>query len=155
MKNLILLILFLLAFGAFEVSATSSAPKLQKFETDYCTMFVDGTKDKPEAFKQCCFDHDLRFWFGGSEVQRDLADSKLKECVEKTGHTLIAKMMYYAVRAGKHSPIKNQYQWGWGWTPFEGYKPLSKDQKKVVSDSLDGMSLESDYLKEFKAYYGL
>ena len=151
MRNLILFILLLSLFGVFEASAN----ELQKFETDYCTMFQDGTPSNPNAWKQCCFDHDLRFWFGGSEVQRDLADTRLKSCVEKTGHSFIARAMYYSVRAGRYSPVKNKYQWGWGWKPFEGYKSLTSEQKKLVKTKIQAMDLDPIYLKEFIAFYNL
>ena len=150
----------LFSVGAFEAGAEESSPShkapiLKDFETDYCTMFSEGTSESPNAWKQCCFDHDLRFWFGGSEDQRDLADTRLRDCVEQTGHPKIAKAMYYGVRAGKHSPIKNKYQWGWGWDPFEGYKPLDDQQKETVRKSLGKLDLSDEYLKKFKEIYNL
>lgn len=118
-------------------------------------MFEDGTTEKPRPWRQCCVDHDLRFWFGGNEVQRDLADLRLKSCVEKTGHNFIAKAMYYAVRAGKYSPVKNKFKWGWGWKPFIGYKDLTSAQKIIVKTKLAELKLDPAYLKEFINFYNL
>lgn len=118
-------------------------------------MFEEGTPSKPDAWKQCCYEHDLRFWFGGSGSQRDLADLRLKSCVEKTGHSYIAKAMYYAVRAGKYSPVKHKYKWGWGWTPYKEYESLTSDQKKVVRKKLGKLNIDPKMLKEFLNFYNL
>lgn len=150
LKNIVLL-LFLL-FASAQLFASE---ELVDFETDYCTMFEDGTPSKPMVWKQCCYDHDLRFWFGGSETQRDLADLRLKSCVENTGHQHIAKLMYYAVRAGRYSPVQHKLRWGWGWKPFIGYKDLSLEQKMTVKKKLNQLKLEPAYLKEFLNFYNL
>lgn len=118
-------------------------------------MFQEGTPSKPNAWKHCCFDHDLRFWFGGSEAQRDLADKRLRSCVVKSGHSFIARGMYYAVRAGRYSPIKNKFKWGWGWKPFQGYKKLTLEQRKIVKEKVQTLNLEPVYIKEFLSFYNL
>lgn len=137
------------------VTPTLYAQELQEFKTDFCTMFPDGTKTKADAWKHCCFDHDLRFWFGGSRAQRDLADIRLRSCVEKSGHDIIARAMYYGVRVGRYSPIKNKYKWGWGWIPFKSYTNLDRQQKDLVKARIREMDLDQKYVEEFFKFYNL
>ena len=150
MKDLRVISLIFL-FGA----SSAFASELQKFETDYCTMFQEGTPSNPSAWKHCCLDHDLRFWFGGTKKERYLTDIRLRNCVAATGHGYIASAMYYAVRVGKYSPIKNKYKWGWGWKPFIGYKELTQEQQNIAKEEILKLELDPNYIKEFLEFYEL
>ena len=108
MKNLKLPFLILSLFTALGLKAEDN--KLKAFETDGCTMFVDGTNSRPELWKTCCIEHDLRYWYGGSLSDMDEADNQIKICVEKVAGNAWAQVIYTGISAGHHSPIKNKYQ---------------------------------------------
>ena len=122
----------------FKVSSSRAqeSSTLKTFETDGCTMFLDGTNDNPELWKHCCTYHDLRYWYGGSLKDQDQSDLKLKQCVGKVAGKKWANLIYTGVRAGHYSPIKNKYAWAWGWTPKRKKEPLSLTELIYVKQEL-------------------
>lgn len=141
----IFLLCFLLVTTTYSGTTTAH---LNTFETDYCTMFVEGTKKDPELWKDCCVVHDLRYWFGGSEKDQDLADERLKSCVENRAGSFIANLMYRAVRMGHYSPVKFKYQWSWGWITPRQKTSLSSEEKELVISELKKVNLPKDMPKD-------
>lgn len=123
--------------------------RLKPFETDGCTMFADGTYSKPALWKHCCTEHDLRYWFGGSESDMDATDIRLRSCVEKAAGPKWAKVIYTGVRAGHHSPVKNKYQWNWGWSTPREKKPLTPAEVGYVITELKELNLEDVNIDDF------
>ena len=75
--------------------------ELSDFSSDGCSLFVDGTFENPELWKECCLKHDIAYWRGGTEEERASADLAFKSCVaKKTGNAELAELMYQAVRTG-------------------------------------------------------
>lgn len=141
------LILFTFLLVTTTYSGTTTA-HLNPFETDNCTMFVDGTKKDPQLWKDCCVIHDLRYWIGGSEQDQDLADDRLKLCVEKRAGSFIANLMYRAVRMGHYSPVKFKYQWNWGWINPREKKPFTIEEKELAISELKKTQLPKDMPKD-------
>ena len=56
---------------------------LADFSSDGCSLFVDGTFENPELWKECCLTHDIAYWKGGTEEDRHEADLAFKARVEK------------------------------------------------------------------------
>ena len=146
MKNLKFLALITLFITSPAIRAEIA---LKTFETDGCTLFLDGTFSKPGLWKHCCTEHDLRYWFGGSTKDMDETDLRLSACVEKVAGNYWAQTIYSGVRAGHHSPIKNKYRWNWGWATPREYKELSAAEKNYVVNELKGMSVENVNIDEF------
>ncbi len=144
--------LFIMMLGM--ISWSSQALELSDFKTDYCTYFPEGTIASPNLWKHCCYDHDLRYWFGGSQKDMDLSDERLRQCVSLVGGSFVANLMYYGIRAGHSSPVKNKYKWGWGFGDRE-IKPLTSAEKLIINQALDGLDLDPKYLQEFKTFYQL
>lgn len=133
MKNVLTIILLLLSLTSFASAAT-----LSSFETDYCTNYPEGTKEKPELWKHCCLLHDMFFWAGGSKDERNIADLDLKTCIEETGQTRQAALMYYAVRAGSYSPIKYpKRRWGNGWEGRKAHEPLNSQEVSQIEQDIN------------------
>lgn len=156
MKNLKLLTtlsLFLLApiVGAQPDTEISkeSALGLKPFFTDGCTLFIDGPKDQPTLWRHCCVEHDLRYWFGGSKDDRDSTDLRLKACVEKAAGANWANLIYYGVRTGRLSPIKNKTQWNWGWKEKRESVPLTTDEISTVKLELSHMTVPEVDMPDF------
>lgn len=150
-------LIFLSLSLLFLFSSTSWAQNrpLQEFETDNCTLFANGTVQEPDLWKHCCFEHDLRYWFGGSFPERDVADLHLKQCVQKVAGKTWADLIYKGVRFGHQSPIQHRLHWGWGWAPPRGNGPLTAPEKAVIRQGLNQLSLPQDYIQEFLRKYGL
>ena len=123
--------------------------ELKPFYTDGCTMFVDGTSDQPNLWRNCCVEHDLRYWFGGSKKEMDETDLRLKSCVEKVAGAYWAKIIYMGVRTGHHSPVKNKTQWNWGWKEKREYAALSLLEASYVKEQLKSMSVPEVDMDEF------
>jgi hypothetical protein len=145
-----------LIFIVSTIPLANAQNKLKPFVTDNCTMFVDGTVSNPFLWRDCCVEHDLRYWFGGSSSSQDFSDLQLKSCVTKKSGTFYANLIYYGVRAGHHFPIKHKYVWGWGWlTTREKYTKLMSSEKAIIREELNHLEFEPEYIDNFKDRYNL
>ena len=96
----------------------------------------------------CCFQHDLAYWQGGTEQQRENADTELKQCVlGKTGDETLAKVMYDGVRFGGSPYFYNWYRWGYGWPYERKYQVLTDNELEQVK------RLTEQYLAGNKSNY--
>lgn len=99
---------------------------IKEFRTDYCTCYPEGTKQSPEAWKNCCISHDSLYWIGGTKAERKRADSLLMICVELSGYPRKGKTMYKIVRLFGSPYLPLSWRWGYGWRYGRGYvKPKS------------------------------
>ena len=112
--------------------------KLSDFTSDGCSLFIDGTFEDPDLWKECCLKHDIAYWQGGTEEEREAADIAFRECVKKkTGNAELAEVMYQAVRKGGDPYFPTWYRWGYGWPLGRGYRTLSPIEKKMVNQKLE------------------
>ena len=126
-------------YGAFLflLACRESKMELEDFTSDGCSLFINGTLDNPELWKECCTLHDMAYWRGGTEAEREQADLAFKKCVEKkTGNAELAELMYQAVRAGGKPYFPTWYRWGYGWPIGRGYQALSIEEEKRVADKI-------------------
>ena len=79
----------------------------------------------------------------------DQADLRLRSCVEKAAGPKWGYVIYTGVRAGHHSPIKNKYQWNWGWEVAREKKPLTPAEVGYVITELRSMSVEDVNIDNF------
>ncbi|HVK62340.1 MAG TPA: hypothetical protein VM432_12350 [Bdellovibrionales bacterium] len=126
---------------------------LKTFESDGCTGFVEGTREQPKLWAHCCFEHDLRYWFGGSEENFDHSDLELRSCVDSVAGDKWANLIYRGVRAGHASPVKSKYHWAWGWLPKRNKVALSPADIVYVESELRKLSLEPAYVDAFIEKY--
>ncbi|MDG1138799.1 MAG: hypothetical protein P8N49_04695 [Opitutales bacterium] len=119
------------------VGCTPKPMELSAFTSDGCSLFMDGTFEQPELWKECCHLHDLAYWRGGTREEREQADLTFRNCVEKkTKNSHLALLMYQAVRAGGKPHFPTWYRWGYGWPLGRGYKALTPDEEKMVEARL-------------------
>lgn len=98
---------------------------------------MDGTFENPELWKECCRIHDLAYWRGGTESERDQADLDFRNCIlKKTGNAELAELMYQAVRKGGTPHYPTWYRWGYGWPMGRGYQALSEEEVRMVEEKL-------------------
>lgn len=153
MKNLVILTLFYASMTyTTSAHAETLAPfsnSLKPFRTDGCTMFVDGTPSKPALWRNCCVEHDIRYWFGGDQSDMDEADRRLRACVKGVAGTTWAKMIYLGVRTGHFSPVKNKTHWGWGWTLSRENSSLLLPEREYIIEEVRRLPYDFDFLENF------
>ena len=133
-QSLVLLMIGVIFSGCTE----NDSMELADFTSDGCSLFIDGTFENPELWKECCLKHDIAYWQGGTREEREAADLAFKKCVEKkTGNSELAELMYQAVRTGGEPYFPTWYRWGYGWPLGRGYRALSPVEKKMVNQKLD------------------
>jgi hypothetical protein len=117
MKKLIFftIILSVFALSAYaqttSTTATNAAEVPEGFKSDGCTGFPDGD------YTDCCYDHDLAYFKGGSWKDRWRTDQKLYKCVAAKGgfkHKFTATMMWLGVRVMGHPWVPTSARWGFG-----------------------------------------
>jgi hypothetical protein len=140
------------AFTALAPTASRAEASPGPFAPDGCTSFTEGPPQQPRQWAHCCFEHDLRFWAGGSETSRDRADLRLRECVRETGADRTAELMYRAVRAARNLPIRNRAQrWGNAWAEVRPrYQPLSRDEADAVLRAAAALDLMPEVRARFE-----
>lgn len=115
----------------------SKQSELKPFKSDGCSLFPDRNLITKIDWCDCCFEHDISYWQGGTEEDREKADLKLRDCVlEKTGDEKLAELMYRGVRFGGSTYFPNWYRWGYGWDYSRKYKPLNEDEIEMVQEML-------------------
>jgi hypothetical protein len=79
------------------------------FTTDGCSRYPDG------SWVECCIEHDIRYWCGGSAEMRKQADLELKRCVSGKGFKTRSSIMYRGTRVGGSPWLPFPWRWGYGW----------------------------------------
>lgn len=112
-----------------------AANALQPFSSDGCSLFPDSAAKTSLDWCDCCFQHDIAYWRGGTEAERQHADKQLQTCVEnKTGNGALAALMYEGVRVGGSPYFPTWYRWGYGWEENRGYQSLTDAQLKQADN---------------------
>ena len=113
------------------------AEQIDDFSSDGCSQFPDGTLSEKNLWCDCCIAHDVAYWQGGSQEQKQQADRDLQDCVlQKTDNKLLAGTMYYGVVLGGSPVFPMWHRWGYGWQYGRGYQTLSLLEKKQVEGKL-------------------
>ena len=90
------------------------------FATDGCTGWVDG------SLRECCVDHDIAYWCGGSADQRREADERFRACAEERSPGQ-SGLVYYAVRIWGVPWLPTSWRWGYGHSFGSGYAPTADE----------------------------
>ena len=81
------------------LSGCTESTEIKDFTSDGCSIFPDKSLITKEDWCDCCFEHDIAYWKGGTEEERLKADIALRDCIiEKTGNKELADIMYSGVR---------------------------------------------------------
>ncbi len=123
-------------YTAFVLSFNVFAGDLKPFTSDGCSLFPDGNFVDDSKWLQCCVSHDLAYWKGGVEVEREKADKELQECVDRAGEKVISTLMHAGVKVGGAPVFPTWYRWGYGWPYTRGYKALTNVEKEQINQRL-------------------
>ena len=133
-----------LFLSLFLFSTTAPASELKPFTSDGCSAFPDGTFTQQSLWSNCCFLHDLAYWKGGTEKQKNTADIELESCVKNVGEPNIAKLMLTGVQLGGSPFLNTPFRWAYGWPYGRGYKALSRSDKLQVIKKLEDLNVIID-----------
>lgn len=102
------------------------------FTTDGCSRWPD------DGWASCCVVHDIAYWCGGSEENREEADSWLMNCANGKA-TAMGSAMYLGVRLGGAPWLPTPWRWGYGWKAWpRGYdRPAKTESVSKILERLD------------------
>lgn len=95
------------------------------FTTDGCTLWLDGD------WVQCCVEHDIAYWCGGSAEERERSDETFRDCIAAAGSPNMAAWMLATVRIGGFPWYPVSWRWGYGWVWPHGYDDPGEGAAKV------------------------
>lgn len=126
----------IISLFSFAYACRTSQNTLRPFTSDLCSAYPEGVKDHPNAWCECCVEHDLKYWMGGTRKEKKQADNDLARCVANSGYKKRGKIMFLGVQmlGGAHLPFS--WRWGYGWLFHRGYKPLSSAEIKLANELL-------------------
>lgn len=125
------LILILTYLQAEALPESQLVNTLNPFYSDGCSVSPDSLGEN--NWTDCCVQHDIEYWAGGTKEQRKAADLALRSCIHnRTGSALLANIYYLGVRLGGRIEVKVKFRWGYGWTHDKGYKPLTNEELTLV-----------------------
>lgn len=104
-------------------------PELAPFHSDGCTAFPDSDRDTRVSWADCCLEHDIAYWVGGSRHDRLHADRRLRACLEKYPTPLPAAVVERTVRITGWPYWPTPFRWGFGWPFPRGYREIDVDQR--------------------------
>lgn len=113
--------------------AAAESDRIDDFFFDGCSSIApEGTLEDPALWCECCLEHDVKYWKGGTWTDRRNADLDLMDCVaEKSGSNALGLMYYLGVRMGGSPFFLTPYRWGYGWEFGRGTNP-SPTRKKPM-----------------------
>lgn len=151
------ILVLLTIFFASTAWAQSFPPEreMRPFKTDGCTMAPEGTINRPNLFHNCCVEHDLRMWGGGTKSERKTADWGLRTCIRKLAGPGYADIYYNAVRLGRLSPVTiRSKRWGNAWYEFDGYRELNEEEITRLLEAVSLLEIDEEmknaYIKELE-----
>lgn len=116
-------------------AAVGEPRSLRPFTTDGCSLFPNGMAGVDWC--ACCEAHDIAYWRGGSEAEREHADEALRRCVlARSGNAELARAMHAGVRAGGVPWLPTWYRWAYGWPQGRGYAALTAAER-MEADRLE------------------
>lgn len=107
---------------------------LKPFASDGCSW----SPDKLPGWKvitpimECCVEHDLAYWIGGTELQKDLADKRLEMCIDRKGFPFIGKVYRTFVDLFGSPKGNHIFRWGFGWNQKRRFSPLVREEMNQV-----------------------
>ena len=130
-------VIIIIAVVLLSTGCGKNPDELSDFVSDGCSLFPDRSLINNDDWCDCCLEHDIAYWQGGTEAQRLEADKELRDCVlRKTDNPVLADAMYQGVRLGGSPYFYNWYRWGYGWSYERKYQALTLKEQRMVSNKL-------------------
>jgi hypothetical protein len=81
---------------------------INDFQSDGCSMWPEGFLGV--SWEGYCIEHDIKYWLGGTDEDRQKADEELRDNINKVFPGM-GDIVYLGVRLGGKSLIP--FSWGW------------------------------------------
>lgn len=109
---------------------------LRPFTSDGCSMSPNGVPAHEENRKwsQCCVEHDIAYWTGGTRSDKEAADQELQKCIAQKGYPEIAKVYKLFVEEFGGPDSSLTFRWGYGWNYRRPFSPLSAQEEAMFAD---------------------
>lgn len=132
-------------------TVTMDKPILRPFSTDGCSMSPNSSVDPKRLLAEsglnvvqivdCCVEHDVAYWLGGSLRDKNAADAKFKMCVAEKAGDFVADKYFRGVAFGGTANGFTTFRFGYGWDVRRIYRPISA-QEMEQAERLYGKGLE-------------
>lgn len=140
---------------------TETPPVLRSFISDGCSLAPDRFPVilESEDWIDCCVAHDIEYWLGGTQAEKQIADVELKTCISKKGSPQVAKIYEQAVQKFGGWENSTTFRWGYGWNFKRPYSPLLIDEIKMAAyftpevTSLSRESIKKSLMKNTRLIY--
>jgi len=113
-----------LELRAAEYCASRGEMPPNHFTTDGCSMWPN------DGWVDCCIEHDIAYWCGGTSDDRQHADAALRDCVATRHHATLGRMMYWGVRVGGVPWQPFPWRWAYGWGCCRGYESRASNSSR-------------------------
>jgi hypothetical protein len=108
------------AAAACEARGHPAGRPTRPFETDACTLWPDG------SWGDCCVEHDISYWGGGSRSERWEADRLLRSCAARSVSgwrgAALGALLETGVFLGGAPWLPSPWRWGYGHPFPSGYR---------------------------------
>ena len=132
---------YLLAIGV--LAACQADSHLIAYSSQGCATAPDRSVIESSDWCDCCREHDIAYWRGGTKQQRDHADVRLRKCINvKTNDDELANNMTESANRGEGAYFFAGYRWGYGWQRERNFQPLSEKEVYLTNQYL------LDYFKQ-------
>jgi len=125
---------FLVGPKSSRISTNLRLPTLRPFYSDGCSVSPDGIPltSNSEIWRSCCIVHDTRYWIGGTQSDKDMADENLRACIAAKGYPDVAAVYKFFVQQFGGPDTNKTYRWGYGWNYRRPYGPLSAAEQAQI-----------------------
>lgn len=114
--------------------------KISDFSTDGCSAYPDGNPlTKANEWIHCCIAHDMYYWIGGTQEEKEFADDQLRQCVASETTEDHASFMELGVIIGGTPYALTSWRWGYGWNKIFPYRRLKEEEKAQVYEKFDSI----------------
>lgn len=142
MKKIIPLILLAFSFSACATSAVQTTEPISDFKSDGCSSYPDKSLTGTGSWLHCCMAHDIAYWMGGTEEQREDADLELKACVSEATNPIRGRIMYSGVRVGGLPKTHLPWRWAYGYESQRGYQKITSSEYQMIMKKYDSIKIE-------------
>jgi hypothetical protein len=103
---------------------------LLPFQSDGCTGWIDSSLGRD--YTSCCLEHDIKYWIGGTELEKLETDKALQKCVGKKSSKLMGTLMFVFVWMWGKLDSTDVTRWGNGWNYLRyRYQPVTDEERTM------------------------
>lgn len=99
-------------------------------------MSPDGHFKNPVAYLPCCLEHDIAYWGGGTEEEKEDADWEFFVCLLSEADIASAAVYHNAVKIGGDPRLRSDYRWGYGWKDRFDFQALTEEERALVEKDI-------------------